>query len=177
MARPHLHVDWSEAVAQAAAAGGEWVLVGSDVSANTLNTVARRENAVLRDAGKMEARMLETYGDPPRGDLWLRSVTDWKPRRVVGDSVVKKLRMSMTLKMQVHRFAHSEGMSVSALADRCLARIAQRGRRYEDPEATVIAMNVSTKKWERAARRADEDGFVLSVALREELLYEARRRR
>lgn len=177
MARPHLHVDWPEAVAKAAAAGGEWVLVGSDVSANTLNTVYRRENAVLRDAGKMEARMLETYGDPPRGNLWLRSVTDWKPPRRVGDSAVKKLRMSMTLKMQVHRFARAEGISVSALADRCLNRIALRGRRYEDPEETTIAVNVSTRKWERAMQRAEADGFTLSVALREELLYEARRRR
>jgi len=177
MARPHLHVDWPKAVARAAAAEGEWVLVGSDVSANTLNTVYRRENAVLREAGRMEAKMLETYGDPPRGDLWLRSVTDWKPRRKVGDAVVKQLRMPLTLKLQVHRFARSEGISVSALADRCLNRIILKGRRYEDPEATVIAVNVSTKKWERAMARAEADGFTLSVALREELLYEARRRR
>jgi hypothetical protein len=177
MVRPHLHVDWPKAVALAAAAEGEWVLVGNDVSANTLNTVYRRENLVLREAGRMEARMPETYGDPPRGDLWLRSVTDWKPRRTVGDAVVKQLRMPRTLKLQVHRFARSQSISVSALADKCLARIARQGRRYEDPEATVIAINVSTRKWERAMARAEADGFALAVALREELLYEARRRR
>lgn len=176
MARPHLHVDWPSAVAKAAAAQGEWVLIGSDVSANTLNTVYRRENKVLREAGRMEARMLETYGDPPRGDLWLRSLTDWKPRRKVGDAVVKQLRMPRTLKLQVHRYARAQDISVSAMADKALARIALRGRRNEDPEATVIAINVSTKKWARAAARAEADGFTLAVALREEMLYESRRR-
>lgn len=177
MARPHLHVDWPKALAKAAAAKGEWVLVGSDVSANTLNTVYRRENRALREAGRVEAKMLETYGDPPRGDLWLRTLDNWKPPRMVGDAVVKQLRMPRSLKVQITRFARSQDTSVSAIADRCLDRIARKGRRHEDPEATVIAINVSTKKWKRAAARAEADGFILSAALREELLYEARRRR
>jgi hypothetical protein len=175
--RPYLHVDWPDAIRRCAEAQGEWVLIANDVSANTISTVNHRENRALREAGKMEARMLEVYGDPPRGDLWMRAVTDYKPPRVVGDAVVKQLRMPVTLKRQVRRFAQQQGVSVSSMADRALLRIAKRGRRNEDPEATVIAVNVGTKRWERAARRAEEDGFILSVALREEMLYESRRRR
>lgn len=177
MGRPHLHVDWAEAVAKVAAAEGEWVLVASDIPERAVRTVKQRENMVLRAAGRMDARMLETYGSPKRGDLWMRSADDWKPPRKVGDSMFRPIHVPLTTKEQVFRRADEKGVSVSALVDNALARIARRGRREEDPDGAVIAANVSTKKWTRALQRAEQDGFQLAVALREELLYEARRRK
>lgn len=177
MARPYLHIDWDAAVRAAAEADGEWVLIASNVSANTLKTVRRRENLALRNAGRMEARMTETYGPPKKGDLWMRSVDGWKPPRKVGDSMFRPIHVPLTTKEQVFRRADEKGVSVSSLVDNALARIIRRGRREEDPDGAVIAANISTKKWTRALQRAEQDGFPLAVALREELLYEARRRK
>jgi len=177
MARPHLHVDWDMAVRVAAEAKGEWVLIANDVSANTLKTVKRRENLPLRNAGRMQAMMLETYGSPKRGDLWMRSADEWRPPRKVGDAMFRPIHVPLTTKEQVFRRAEEKGVSVSSLVDNALARIIRRGRREEDPDGAVIAANVSTKKWTRALQRAEQDGFPLAVALREELLYEARRRK
>lgn len=160
-------VDWAEALTRAKRNAGDWVLAGERVPRSALGTARRRSNLTLRALEHpLEARMTKLVDG--RGDLYICYLGPAEKEQREA-AFFRTVVVPVALKERVQAHATTQGVTITSLVEGVCRRIARNGHSRPAEPSTTLNLTVDQGVWERALRRAEEDGFVLAEAIREEL--------
>ena len=160
-------VDWPSALTLAKQNAGDWVLAGERVPRSALGTARRRSNLTLRALEHpLEARMTKLVDG--RGDLYICYLGPAE-REKREPAFFRTVVVPTALKERVQAHAAEQSVTITSLVEGVCRRITRVGYTRQSAPSTTLNLTVDQGVWERALERAEQDGFVLSEAIRDEL--------